>query len=245
MKNIVKPTLILSTVALIAAFLLAFVYNLTQPQILKYEKEKELKALAMVLPGYTIKETKTYKLKGADVKYWYAEKNVDGIAASGYAFIVSSSGYSGEVRSMIGIDQDFVLQGISILKQSETPGLGARAIEVMSSLTFFDFLKGKREDNNVKIPWFQEQFFGLNLLKEITVVKKGDWKPSMKEELLQKNEISAITGATITSRAVIKGIQDGMITIKPIIENDIAEKKKLLNAENISPEINNQQNTVQ
>ena len=40
-------------------------------------------------------------------------------------------------------------------------------------------------------------------------IKKGDWNPDLRDELLKKNAISAITGATITTRAVRDGIETG------------------------------------
>ena len=46
------------------------------------------------------------------------------------------------------------------------------------------------------------------------VVKKGDWNPNMKEELQGKNAISAITGATITTRAVRDSIEAGIKILK-------------------------------
>jgi len=40
----------------------------------------------------------------------------------------------------------------------------------------------------------------------------------MREELLQKNSVSAITGATITTKAVKDGIEEGMARLKTALE---------------------------
>jgi len=87
-----------------------------------------------------------------------------------------TSGYSGEIQILTGISTDGVIKGITILKQNETPGLGVKAT----------------------LPTFKDQYNGKSALKEITVVKS---KPAA-----GSNEIQAITGATITSKAVTVGV---------------------------------------
>ena len=85
------------------------------------------------------------------------------------------SGYAGEVQVLTGISADGVITGISILKNNETPGLGALAV----------------------LPAFRDQYKGKSALEKVTVVKTGPAKG---------NAIQAITGATITSRAVTVGV---------------------------------------
>ncbi len=40
--------------------------------------------------------------------------------------------------------------------------------------------------------------------------KKGDWHKEMKDELMQHNAVTAITGATITTKAVTQSIEEGI-----------------------------------
>ena len=74
---------------------------------------------------------------------------------------------------MVGMDTNGIITHIKILSQDETPGLGAKIVEVAN---------GESE------PWFQRQFSGK---------KASDLD----------HAVDAITGATITSKAVIDSIQ--------------------------------------
>ncbi len=92
----------------------------------------------------------------------------------GYAFIAEGNGYQGKISIMVGVKKDLkTLTGIEILESQETPGLGQ---EITS-------------DN------FKNQFKGLSSSPKIEYVK-GE-KPS------KPNQIEAITGATISSKAVV------------------------------------------
>ena len=92
----------------------------------------------------------------------------------GYTFLASGNGYQGEIDLMAGIKPDMkTLVGIEVLQSQETPGLG----------------------QEIDSKEFKEQFKNLAATPEITYVKNQ--KPS------RPNEIEAITGATISSRAVV------------------------------------------
>jgi electron transport complex protein RnfG len=99
----------------------------------------------------------------------------------GYAFTCAGNGYQGEIKIMVGIQTDYSkLIGIEILESQETPGLGQEIVE----------------DN------FKNQFKQLNTAPKIIYVK-GE-KPD------QPNEIETITGATISSKAVVAIINKGI-----------------------------------
>ena len=82
---------------------------------------------------------------------------------------MSSEGYGGDVRVMVGIDKNLAVTKIQILESSETAGLGANASK----------------------PKFSGQF--IKKQGPFSVVK-GDAK--------KENDISAISSATVTSKAV-------------------------------------------
>lgn len=95
-------------------------------------------------------------------------------APLGYAFIAEGNGYQGAIRVLAGISLDFEqLKGIEILESQETPGLGAEIAN--------DPFKG--------------QFSGLQVTHKIEYLKNK--KPD------KPYQIEAITGATISSRAVV------------------------------------------
>ncbi len=214
-----KSAMVLGIVAFLSAFFLSHVMKITYPEIVKQEREKQKNALSMVLPGFTVGEKQTIKVEGKEIPYWIGEKKSGGknekeSVTRGVAFITSQSGYSSDVISMVGVDESGKILGISIMEQLETPGLGARCIEIASKLTFFGFLAGKEVKDEPVTPWFQEQYRGLNLFKKINIMKKGDWNEGMRDELIRLNAISAITGATITSRTVTRSLEKGL----PILE---------------------------
>lgn len=92
----------------------------------------------------------------------------------GYAVIASGQGYGGQIRIMVVTDSD--LEKI-------------KGIEIIES-SETPGLGSKIQENN-----FKNQFRNLTVLKPIKYTKE---KPTM------PNEIQAITGATISSKAVVK-----------------------------------------
>ncbi len=100
---------------------------------------------------------------------------------SGYALPYEGNGFQGKIRLMVGVDNELKeLTGLKILEQVETPGLGTKVTE---------------ED-------FTNQFINLITVPQINWVKGV--APS------NPNEIQAITGATISSKAVVFIINDGL-----------------------------------
>ncbi len=215
MKNIIKPAILLATVAFSASLLLIMVRGVTYPVILQQERDRERNALMMVLPGYEIGESRVVALgSGEQFRFWIGEKIVDDEVLTGYAFISTNYGYSGDIKSMVGVDENNIMLGISIVQQSETPGLGARVNEKASSETIWGVILGKSYGREgITEPWFQEQFKGIDLNKKITIVKHGIWTSDMRDNLLDQNAVSAITGATITTKAISGGLKEGLIKL--------------------------------
>ena len=47
----------------------------------------------------------------------------------GYAFLATGKGYGGDIDILVGLEDEQTLKGITIVTQSETPGLGSKIIE--------------------------------------------------------------------------------------------------------------------
>ncbi|MCL2852038.1 MAG: RnfABCDGE type electron transport complex subunit G [Defluviitaleaceae bacterium] len=125
MKEIIKSGTVLLTVTVIAGLCLGFVHELTlepiehQLQIALYE------SMGAVLPqAETYIEAEDFILTDTFFNLTRGKVNDDVV---GYVVGVSSSGYSGIIDVLVGIDTDGVIQGISLLRHTETPGLGAKA----------------------------------------------------------------------------------------------------------------------
>lgn len=125
----------------------------------------------------------------------YDEETVDKIAVFkvqdekdaflGYAFLAEGNGYQGAIKMMAGIKPDLeTLVGIEILESQETPGLG----------------------QEITTDKFESQFKDLKTTPPIDYVKNV--KPA------NPNEIQAITGATISSRAVVTILNETIEIIK-------------------------------
>lgn len=95
----------------------------------------------------------------------------------GYVFETEGKGYGGTVKVMTGIDVEGTITGVIVLEHGETPGLGANA----EKTEFRDQYKQPVANN----------------VGGISVVKF---------QAPNEGEIEAMTGATITSRAVTDAV---------------------------------------
>ncbi|AJC73562.1 FMN-binding protein [Pseudothermotoga hypogea DSM 11164 = NBRC 106472] len=113
-----------------------------------------------------------------------------------YAFEYTGSGLWGLILAVIALDESFErLAGISFVRHSETPGLGGRI------------------DEN----WFKKQFSRKKLASSYpyltfatNVAKPGNYDP-------EDPTVDAITGATGTSKAVERLVNEAIKQWKPIL----------------------------
>lgn len=114
----------------------------------------------------------------------------------GVAFKADGNGFSGNVGVMAGLDMAYLrLKGIEILDQLETPGLGDR----------------------IREPGFKDQFKGVEVKPRLEYIKYR--KPE------KPNQIQAITGATISSNAVITNINNMIVKLEQLFpSSDVAEE---------------------
>jgi len=164
MGKIIKLGVTLGVFCVISAGLLAYVFLLTVPKIEANAKASFEGSLREVLPG--AESFKSVAAPGAKSEIY---EGYAGDKAVGLAVKVAPRGYSGEIVMLVGVDPELRVQGMKILGQRETPGLGT----------------------NIEKPKFQKQFVG-----------KG-----VKDAFEPKKDIDAITGATISSRAVCEGVK--------------------------------------
>ena len=170
---------IFCAITLVVALALGAVNAVTAGPIAEQNAQKIKDSLENVMPGAESEQidvpegtTVTTETKNAtSVTILSAYKMTKDGADAGYCVEVGPTGFGGAVDTMVGIDSDGKVTGISVISaSSETPGLGARSTE----------------------PEFQAQFAG-QVGTEVAVAKDG-------------GSIDALTGATITSRAVSEGV---------------------------------------
>ncbi len=249
MKKKVQYPVVLTIVTLLASIGVSSTYLTTKEKIREKESEVRTRALFTVLPGIdeTPEEISPPNTKNQDKIY----KGVNGEGELiGYAASGEAQGYSSRINVMVGLDSNLEkILGIDIISQRETPGLGTKMVEKESSDTLlsvlmsffgktsgvdhgkiqqlpeFNMHQGKEGNNSGNgaatelRPWFQEQF------------KDKTYNQLVVSKVADKEKITAITGATISTNAAVKAVQNAIEKIK--IEYDIFPTMK--NIEEIKP----------
>ncbi len=178
MKEILRLVLVLTVISGAAGVLLAFTNKITTEPIAAAKQVEKRAAFRDVLPTFDNDPgATTHAVQTADgqtVVFYVGRK--DGAFAGAAFEAVSTKGYGGPIKLMVGINPDKTVRRIKILEQTETPGLGTKVAQ----------------------PDFAGQF---------------DNKPvSATKWAVQKDggDIVAITGATISSRAVTGAVRQGL-----------------------------------
>ena len=176
MKKVLKLTVVLFLICAIVAAVLGEVNAVTIGPITEREREKTEKAYKAVLP-YADSFTELDPALFADYKATIKKISV---ADNGTGHVVETtfSGAQGSITMAVGVDSEGKCAGISIIKHSETSGLG----EVAAS-------------SSERGLSFRRSFIG-------------------KDETITINDIDAITGATITSKAVTGAVATAIQAVK-------------------------------
>jgi len=180
-----KLVFTLALAGLIAGVLLVVVYKLTEPRINANKLKKLQNAVFKVVPGSNDFQPMVHRdgelvvdlaAKGSGVIYG-AYDNTTG-EFKGYAIPGSAPGYADAVEIIYGYDPTAkVVIGMAVLASKETPGIG---------------------DKIFKDSAFAANFKALAVEPAVKAVPNGTKKAA--------NEIDAISGATVSSKAVGKAI---------------------------------------
>lgn len=123
MKGYIRTAVVLACICAVAAILLALVNSITTPHIEAYEAGKVTKALEEVANGLEIGE-KT-EVGSGYVDYVHPLYS-DGVEA-GYIVSLTSRGYGGDIVLLAGYGADGSVTAVTIVSDSETPGVGKKA----------------------------------------------------------------------------------------------------------------------
>jgi electron transport complex protein RnfG len=126
----------------------------------------------------------------------------------GYVLPGITQGFKTFIKLMVSLDSKFAVTGVAITESEEDPGLGA---EIQQDY-FRNQFKGKTQDQLAKLkvikePLPDEYFNVLDPKKTKKLGIKAEEITKIKEKHLP-DDIYALTGATISSRAVTRGVQD-------------------------------------
>lgn len=185
-KEITRTTLNLVVFCAIVGFLLSFYNGLTSGPILENKRKEVVEVQKKLLDADEYKPMDDQGMPDA----W---KAVKGGKLIGYIVKTQASGYSAseKITVMFSVSPEFKVTGVNIVSQNETPGLGTNIEEDKSLKQFGD-------------KPFVAQFDGkgANSLKIGSSPTPG------------KDYIAAITGATVSSKAVTVGVHDSLIKLE-------------------------------
>lgn len=185
MKDIPHFALVLTLVAGLSAGSLAWLNTITRPKIIAQQQQELDAGIKQVLPGSENGIVEAVE-DGESVSFYKGYSDTDARSLIGYAFLIAPQGYSSNIRTIVGVDSSCSrVLSIKVLSQKETPGLGTKCEEVRSGET---------------APWFQEQFKD-RAYSDLMLDKDG-------------GTIESITGATITSRAIMNGVAAKMAMLR-------------------------------
>lgn len=187
MNKILKNTLILTMITLIAGCALGIVYEITKAPIAAATEKAKQEACQQVFPEADEFELVEVDAAAAEevVAALGANATVDEVyiakmngSAVGYVVTTTDGdGYGGNIQLSVGIMNGGTVNGVSILSISETAGLGM----------------------NAKEPSFLNQYAGKEAGVFYVTKDGGSGDP-----------VDAITGATITTRAVTAGVNTAL-----------------------------------
>ena len=186
MKGAARVGILLAAIAVLGAGLLAGTKRVTEPVIQAERRADRLAQLQQLIPPATydnqlLRDT----IEVHDPHYLGTKEPVavyrarrDGEPVALAFRAVAPEGYSGRIHLLVAIRVDGTLAGVRVLRHNETPGLG-------------DKIDSSKSD------WIR-QFAGQRL----DAPSPDDWKVDK-----DGGAFEAITGATITSRAVFKAVR--------------------------------------
>ncbi len=124
MKEMVKYGLTLAAICVIASGLLATVNSVTRGKIFAQAHAEENASLKEVLPQAARFEA----VKSGDNILYYKGYDAGGNPV-GVAFKAAGKGYSSDIETMAGMDNNGKITAIKVISLNETPGLGSRVAE--------------------------------------------------------------------------------------------------------------------
>ncbi len=173
LSNKIYPIVFLTVIVLISVSLLIYINSITSP-IVEAQQEAEIKNM---LSGM-FADMDDFKYED-EIYIIYQDSEI-----IGYAFLATGKGYGGKINILVGVDENFAIEDVVIISNTETPGLGSKITE-----------------NS-----FTDQFKGM-AAEDIALKKDG-------------GEVDAITGATISSKAVVEAIRKAMVEKINLLEGD-------------------------
>lgn len=173
----------ISVIAIVAAAAVLFALNLGLDGIAKKNEEKSLQlALTTLLPGSTNFTEEVYEGEDANiVRAWKGE--------TGFVVETNTYGYAGEITMLVGVSNEGKVLGLTVKDMHETYGLGARALKDWLFLAHF-----------------------LETSGDVSIAAEGvdSFSSATGASAEGGAEVDAITGATVTSKAIARSVNSAV-----------------------------------
>ena len=184
-----RMVVVLTSVGLLSGSFLTTVGLLTKERIALNKQREIEEAIIRVVPG-TMNSQKLYEEKDLSV---YGGEDEEG-KLIGFAIHTSGIGFQDKITLILGTNTSFTkIKSLTIIDQKETPGLGAKITDRESFLQY----------------WENKDCSGPLSLRKPAV--------SSPKELLPA-EINTITGATISSEAVLNIVNISLGQVRKLIK---------------------------
>ena len=138
MKDMIKITLPLVVIFVIAGVIMSLTYQRTNPVRFEAEKKEKEDALKEMAPDATdpIKPAGTWSVNNKQYEYYQATASGKSVASIAET---AGKGYSSYIKMLVSLGSDMKIRDVKILDMNETPGLGDQVYEK----SFLDQFKGK------------------------------------------------------------------------------------------------------
>ncbi len=127
----------------VAASALSVTYDLTKDRIAEQERAAEVASLGEVLPDASefvamedLLESAQVAAGDSDVGAVYRAEGESG-DLMGWGVRIAARGYGGPIRMVVGLDRNGQVTGVSIITNTETPGLGTEVLASDDFMTQF------------------------------------------------------------------------------------------------------------
>ncbi|MGB0722940.1 MAG: FMN-binding protein [Gammaproteobacteria bacterium] len=200
----------LAGITMLSGFLVVLVFQLTKPMIEENQRQAIESAVYEVIPGavekreFVVTETGIVPAEsGAAGITIHAGYDADGKLLR-IATDASAIGYAGPIDLLYSYEPACrCIRAIKVLKMTETPGLGDKIITDPVFVANFDRLDARLDES------------GGKLAHPIVTVKNGSKKKDW--------EIDAISGATISSKAVGRALDASAEALLPKLSAHLAD----------------------
>ena len=190
MISFLKQSALVLILAAVFGSSLALIYARTNKLYLGNQKKATIKSISQTIPGADTAEnlhTPELESTGGYKVYRVFDQPEDGKERLlGWAYVAKGKGFNGDIKLLIGLSPEADgLVGIDVLEDVETPGFG-------NYINDEERWKSKFRPRNGR---------PLPLDKSLVVIKKAPKADN-------PYQIQAITGATISSKAVVSIVND-------------------------------------